>query len=77
LHAGRKLESAGGDRQSITAWLAAQPAILDRWRQAKRKHAEVLTVSGFAPSIKFLNELMFEPAEADFFADMGRRLNAL
>lgn len=76
LHAGRALESGARDQAAVAAWLAGQPAILAAWRQAKRRHRELLLSSGFAPSIDFLNDLMFEPAEADFFVEMARRLRA-
>ncbi|MEO7648983.1 MAG: hypothetical protein ABIZ80_00815, partial [Bryobacteraceae bacterium] len=74
LHSGRKLERGAQDRREIDAWRARQPAILANWREAKRKHRETLLVSGFPPSIEFLNELMFEPAEAEFLEELGRCL---
>ena len=76
LHAGRKLESGVKDRPAIDSWRSGQPQILAAWREAKRKHRDMLMTTGFAPSIEFLSELMFEPAEAEFLESMIHRLSA-
>jgi len=44
------------------------------WRAAKAEHREKLGPTGFAPSLDFLNELMFEPAEYAFLQSMGAEL---
>jgi hypothetical protein len=74
LHAGRKFSSPTRNRSDVSRWLGEQAAILSAWREAKKAHQKVLAPSGFAPSVEFLNELMFEPAEYDALAQMGRQL---
>jgi hypothetical protein len=74
LHMGRKFESSAEDRSAILRWSGEQPAILTAWREARNMHRDALAVSGFAPAIEFLNELMFEPVEYDSLAQMGRRV---
>jgi len=74
LHIGRKFSNSTTDRDAISRWLGEQPAILAAWREAKRVHRDSLVVSGFAPAVEFLNELMFEPIEYDALAEMGRHL---
>jgi len=74
LHEGRRLERNGRDTRRTAQWLREYPSILRAWRTARARHRAVLTESGFAPTVKFLNELMFEPAEATAMKKMARRL---
>jgi hypothetical protein len=73
LHAGRQVESATDDPE-LQSWRKRLPQILSDWRAAKTKHHDMLMTAGFAPSIEFLSELMFEPAEAEFLEAMDHRL---
>ena len=74
LHRGRRLADTAIDSSEVVDWLAAQPAIVARWQEAKQLHQDMLGRSGFAPAVKFLNELMFEPIELNALIDMGRDL---
>jgi len=74
LHSGRRFGDPATNRDAISRWLSEQPAILAAWREAKKVHRDTLAVSGFAPAVEFLNELMFEPIEYDTLAEMGRHL---
>jgi hypothetical protein len=74
LHVGRRLSNPTADRNAVSKWLGEQPAILSDWHEAKKIHRDTLAVSGFAPAVEFLNELMFEPAEYEALVEMGSRL---
>ena len=74
LHTGHKFSNLTANQDAISRWLGEQPQILAAWREAQRVHWDTLVVSGFAPAVKFLNELMFEPIEYDALAEMGRHL---
>jgi hypothetical protein len=74
LHTGRKLEGGPRDKAKIAAWRSSNPAILAAWQEAKQQHRDLLLPAGLAPSIAFLKELMFEPAEAAFLEAMQKRL---
>lgn len=74
LHEGNRLELGGANGQA--RWLHELPRIQAAWCEAKQRHRRLLEVSGFAPSVAFLNELMFEPAEYAFLEAMAGRLRA-
>jgi hypothetical protein len=76
LHEARRIEQSG-DKAALKRWRANLPRIRAAWREAEKRHRELLEPAGFAPSVAFLNELMFEPAEYEFLSTMEEKFRTL
>jgi len=70
LHEGRRLEQTGA-QAALVEWRKELPRIREAWREAKESHRRSLEPTGFASSVAFLNELMFETAEYEFLATLA------
>lgn len=74
LHEGNRLLNNQGDKEDMLRWQRECPAILENWKRAKQVHFNSLVKTGFEPVVRFLNELMFEPAEYDFMVEMDEKI---
>ena len=73
LHEGNRIERTG-NRGALARWRAGLPQVQAAWKAARKKHYDLLIPRGFAPSVAFLNDLMFESAEYQFLESMTGRL---
>ena len=77
MHAGKDLQLKGKvETEALLKWCANFPAILGAWDCAKQDHYRQLVSSGFEPCVKLLNDMFFEPAEREFFVQLGDRIAA-